>query len=219
MFGLGSTDMKGFFAVVMDALREVETSKLTKPLIILATADEESTMCGAQSLLETNRRLGRHAIIGEPTGLQPARMHKGIALESVRLEGRSGHSSNPALGVNALEGMYQVIGEILDWRRELRLRYRNPLFEVEVPTLTGRARMTIPSGTQSGRIFRMRGKGIPEVNGYRTGDQLVRVLVWTPTKLGKREEALLRELGELDNGKPPEGGKGFFDKVKEVLGG
>ncbi|MCZ6631798.1 MAG: molecular chaperone DnaJ [bacterium] len=91
--------------------------------------------------------------------------------------------------------------------------------EVEVPTLTGRARMTIPGGTQSGKIFRMRGKGIPEVNGYRTGDQLVRVLVWTPLKLGKREEALLRELGELDNGKPPEGGKGFFDKVKEVLGG
>jgi molecular chaperone DnaJ len=91
--------------------------------------------------------------------------------------------------------------------------------EIEVPTLTGRARMTIPNGTQSGKVFRMRGKGIPEVNAYRTGDQLVRVLVWTPTKLGKREEALLQELGELDNGKPPEGGKGFFDKVKEVLGG
>jgi acetylornithine deacetylase len=135
LYGLGSSDMKSFFALVIEAVRELDLSRLRQPLMILATADEESTMCGAQSLLETNRHLGRYAIIGEPTGLQPVRMHKGIALESVRLEGRSGHSSNPALGVNALEGMHQVIGEILDWRRELQLRYRNPLFEVEVPTL------------------------------------------------------------------------------------
>ena len=68
-------------------------------------------------------------------------------------------------------------------------------------------------------IFRLRGKGIPEVNGYRTGDQLVRVVVWTPTKLDKKEETLFRELAELENGRPPEGGKGFFDRVKEALGG
>ncbi|HRZ07304.1 MAG TPA: M20/M25/M40 family metallo-hydrolase, partial [Candidatus Competibacteraceae bacterium] len=65
----------------------------------------------------------------------PVRMHKGILMEAIRLEGRSGHSSNPALGVNALEGMYAVIGELLRWRAELQARYRNPLFEIEVPTL------------------------------------------------------------------------------------
>ena len=91
--------------------------------------------------------------------------------------------------------------------------------EVEVPTLTGKARMKIPPGTQFGKIFRLRSKGIPEVNGYRTGDQLVRVLVWTPTKLDKKEEDLFKELAQLENGQPPEGGKGFFDRVKEVLGG
>ena len=91
--------------------------------------------------------------------------------------------------------------------------------DIEVPTLAGRASMKIPPGTQSGKILRLRGKGIPEVNGYRTGDQLVRVVVWTPTKLGKREEALFQELARLENGQPPEGGKGFFDRVKEVLGG
>ncbi|MCW9021543.1 MAG: M20/M25/M40 family metallo-hydrolase, partial [Sedimenticola sp.] len=79
--------------------------------------------------------LGRHAVIGEPTGLKPIRMHKGITMEIIRLHGRSGHSSNPALGVNALEGMYRVIGDILQWRNELQARYKNPLFEVEVPTL------------------------------------------------------------------------------------
>lgn len=62
-------------------------------------------------------------------------MHKGILMEAIRLEGRSGHSSNPALGASALEGMHQVIGELLRWRTELQARYRNPLFEVDVPTL------------------------------------------------------------------------------------
>ena len=56
-------------------------------------------------------------------------------MEAIRLEGRSGHSSNPALGVNALEGMHRVIGELLRWRAELQTRYRNPCFEIEVPTL------------------------------------------------------------------------------------
>lgn len=91
--------------------------------------------------------------------------------------------------------------------------------DIEVPTLTGRVSMKIPAGTQSGKIFRLRGKGMPEVNGYRTGDQLVRVVVWTPTKLSKKAEELFRELAELESGKAPEGGKGFFDRVKEVLGG
>jgi molecular chaperone DnaJ len=90
--------------------------------------------------------------------------------------------------------------------------------EVEVPTLSGRVRMKIPAGTQGGKIFRLRGKGIPDVNGYQTGDQLVRVAVWTPTKLSRREEELFRELAKLDNGKAPASGKGLFEKMKEVFG-
>ncbi|MGA1197040.1 MAG: molecular chaperone DnaJ [Candidatus Latescibacterota bacterium] len=91
--------------------------------------------------------------------------------------------------------------------------------DIEVPTLSGRVSMKIPAGTQSGKVFRLRGKGMPEVNGYRTGDQLVRVVVWTPTKLSKKAEELFEKLAELESGKAPEGGKGFFDRVKEVLGG
>ena len=91
--------------------------------------------------------------------------------------------------------------------------------EVEVPTLAGQAEMKIPAGTQSGQIFRLRGKGVPEVNAYRTGDQLVRVIVWTPTKLSREEEKLFRHLDNLDNSQPPEGGKGFFERLKEVIGG
>ena len=84
--------------------------------------------------------------------------------------------------------------------------------DIEVPTLTGRVSMKIPAGTQSGRIFRLRGKGIPELDGYRTGDQLVRVAVWTPAKLSREEEELFARLAKLENIQPPEGGKGFFER-------
>jgi acetylornithine deacetylase len=135
IYGLGSTDMKAFLALAIEAAREFATRELSQPLVILATADEESSMHGAQALAAAGQPLGRHAVIGEPTELKPVRMHKGIMMEAIRLEGRSGHSSNPALGVNALEGMHEVIGELLRWRAELQARYRNPLFEVAVPTM------------------------------------------------------------------------------------
>ena len=134
-YGLGTCDMKGFFAVVLEALRDIDLKQLKKPLVILATADEESSMCGARSLLDAQRQLGRHAVIGEPTELKPIRMHKGIAMEAIRLTGRSGHSSNPALGNNALDGMYTVIGELMQWRKSLQQRYHNPMFEIDVPTV------------------------------------------------------------------------------------
>jgi len=135
LYGLGTSDMKGFFALALEAARGLEAKQLKQPLIILATADEESSMSGAKALVDANRRMGRYAIIGEPTNLKPVRMHKGISMESVRLSGQSGHSSDPSLGNNAMEGMYKVMGNILNWRRELQQRYRNPLFAVEVPTL------------------------------------------------------------------------------------
>jgi len=134
-YGLGSCDMKGFFAVVLDAIRDLDLTRPRHPLILVATADEESSMCGAKALLDTHRRLGRHAVIGEPTGMRPIRLHKGIGMEAIRLSGRAGHSSDPSLGVNALDGMYLAIGELLAWRSELQQRYRNPLFAVDVPTI------------------------------------------------------------------------------------
>lgn len=135
IYGLGAADMKSFLALAIAAAAEFRVNDLRQPLVILATADEESSMAGARALAAAGRPLGRHALIGEPTGLKPVRLHKGILMEAIRLEGKSGHSSNPALGVNALEGMHRVIGELLRWRTELQARYRNPLFEVAAPTL------------------------------------------------------------------------------------
>jgi acetylornithine deacetylase len=135
LYGLGSADMKAFLAIAVEAARSLNRLDCCQPLRILATADEESGMRGAQALVDAGQLLGQYAVIGEPTDLRPVTRHKGIFMEAIRLVGQSGHSSNPALGVSALEGMYRVIGEILKWRAELQDRHRNPLFAVPVPTL------------------------------------------------------------------------------------
>lgn len=133
--GLGTADMKGFFALVIEALHGLPLDRLKQPLFIIATADEESSMCGARQLTRLGRRFSRQVVIGEPTELKPIRAHKGIGMDAIRLIGQAGHSSNPALGRNALEGMHLAMGEILRWRAELQASYRNPAFEIAVPTL------------------------------------------------------------------------------------
>jgi acetylornithine deacetylase len=111
------------------------TEKFKAPLIILATADEESSMDGARALVQQGRSLGRHAVIGEPTGLRPINRHKGILMERLQVQGQSGHSSNPALGRNALEAMHEMISALLQFRGQLQQRYRDPHFAIDVPTL------------------------------------------------------------------------------------
>ncbi len=134
-YGLGTCDMKGFFPLAIEAARAFAGQKLQQPLIILATADEESSMNGARALAEAGRPKGRYAVIGEPTGLKPVRMHKGIMMERLKFEGQSGHSSNPALGRNAMEGMHEALGELLALRSGWQAQYQNPNFEVQVPTM------------------------------------------------------------------------------------
>lgn len=90
--------------------------------------------------------------------------------------------------------------------------------EIEVPTLTGKAKMKVPAGTQSGKIFRLRGKGIPELNGYNMGDQLVRVTVWTPTNITEKQRYIFQELEKYENTAAPKGGRNFFKKVKDTFG-
>jgi len=135
LYGLGSTDMKGFFPLAIAAAGLFAEVDLAHPLILLATADEESSMNGARALAAAGRPRARAAIIGEPTSLLPVRMHKGIMMEAVHINGRAGHSSNPALGNSALEGMHTVMAELFSFREELSERYGNPLFEVAYPTL------------------------------------------------------------------------------------
>lgn len=135
LYGLGSCDMKGFFALVLHAAKSWQASDLAQPLIVLATADEESSMTGARALAHQTALNARYAVVGEPTSLRPVRMHKGIMMEGVRLIGRAGHSSDPSLGVNALDAMHDVIGELKSVRHELAQRYQNAHFAVQTPTM------------------------------------------------------------------------------------
>ncbi|WP_069862636.1 MULTISPECIES: acetylornithine deacetylase [Pseudomonas] len=134
-YGLGSCDMKGFFAIAIEALLPLLDQPLRQPLLILATCDEESSMAGARALAEAGRPLGRAAVIGEPTGLRPIRLHKGVMMERIDILGQSGHSSDPSLGHSALEAMHAAIGELLALRAQWQKEFNNPQFGVPQPTL------------------------------------------------------------------------------------
>jgi molecular chaperone DnaJ len=90
---------------------------------------------------------------------------------------------------------------------------------VEVPTIDGKAKIKIEPGTQSGKLLRLKGKGIPEVNSYHRGDQIIHVNIWTPKALSSEERSLLEKLKESPNFKPQPGkhDKSFFDKMKEYF--
>lgn len=134
-YGLGVCDMKGFFPLVIEALRELHQQPFKQPLWVLATCDEESSMSGARALAEAGRPLGRAAVIGEPTGLKPIRMHKGVMMERIDILGQSGHSSDPNYGRSALEAMSDALNALRALRQQWGEQFRNPLFNVPQPTL------------------------------------------------------------------------------------
>ena len=135
LYGLGTADMKGFFAFVVDVVSRLDLSQTRKPIRILATADEETTMLGARTFAQHSQIRPDCAIIGEPTSLVPIRAHKGHMGEAIRITGKSGHSSDPDRGINAIELMHEATGHLLKMRDELKTRYRNDFFKVPYPTM------------------------------------------------------------------------------------
>lgn len=104
---------------------------------------------------------------------------------------------------------------------DLHISFTDAVFgtQLEVPTIDGRAKIKIPAGTQSGKIFRLKGKGFPAVNSYQKGDQLIHVNVWTPQHLSADEKALLEKLSHSPNFKPhpDKSEKSFLDKMREMF--
>jgi molecular chaperone DnaJ len=104
---------------------------------------------------------------------------------------------------------------------DLHITFTDAAFgtQVEVPTIDGRAKIKIPAGTQSGKIFRLKGKGFPAVNSYQKGDQLIHINVWTPQHLSTEEKAMLEKLGQSPNFKPhpDKSDKSFLDKMREMF--
>jgi len=97
--------------------------------------------------------------------------------------------------------------------------------QIEVPTIDGKAKIKIPAGTQSGKIFRLKGKGFPAFQSYEKGDELVEVNVWSPQNISAEEREMLEKLKNSPNFKPgPNAGstkedRSFFDKIKDAFGG
>ncbi len=104
---------------------------------------------------------------------------------------------------------------------ELHISFPDAVFgtQIEVPTIDGRAKIKIPAGTQSGKIFRLKGKGFPNVNSYEKGDQLIHVNVWTPQAVSAEEKSILESLNESKNfaPNPEKNEKSFFEKVRDVF--
>ena len=104
---------------------------------------------------------------------------------------------------------------------DLHISFPDAVFgiQAEVPTIDGRAKIKIPPGTQSGKVFRLKGKGFPAVQSYEKGDQLIYVNVWTPQHLNSEEKAMLEKLQQGQNfqPKPEKGEKGFFERVREMF--
>jgi molecular chaperone DnaJ len=91
--------------------------------------------------------------------------------------------------------------------------------EIEVPTLSGPERLEVPHGTQHGEVFKLKGKGLPDIRSYRNGDQIVQILVEIPKKLSERQKQLLREFAEGEDVNVLPQRKGFLDKIKQMIKG
>ena len=104
---------------------------------------------------------------------------------------------------------------------DLHISFPDAVFgtQIEVPTIDGKAKIKIPSGTQSGKIFRLKGKGFPNVHGYEKGDQLVHVNIWTPQNVSGEEKEMLEKMQASPSfhPNPEKAEKSFFDKVREMF--
>lgn len=153
----------------------------------------------------------------------PAGVHEGIQL-SMSGKGNAGAKGGPAgdLLITIEETPHEeLVREGNNVVYELFLNIADAAIgaSIEVPTLDGRARIKIPAGTQSGKIFRLRDKGLPELQSRRRGDQLIHVNVWTPKKLTDEERRLIEKLRDMPNFKPTPGkeDRSLFDKIKDVF--
>ena len=104
---------------------------------------------------------------------------------------------------------------------DLHISFTDAVFgtQLEVPTIDGRAKIKIPASTQSGKIFRLKGKGFPAVNSYQKGDQLIHVNVWTPQHVSAEEKTMLEKMSHSPNFKPhpDKSDKSFLDKMRELF--
>ncbi len=154
----------------------------------------------------------------------PAGVEEGMQL-SLRGKGNAGRRGGPAgdLLISIEEKASKDLQrDGMNLIHDLYLNFADAALgtSVEVPTISGRVKIKIPAGTQSGKIFRLKGKGLPSVQSYGQGDQLIHVNVWTPKKLSEEERGILEKLRDSENFQPQPGksDRGFFDRMRDYFG-
>ncbi|PYS76628.1 MAG: acetylornithine deacetylase [Acidobacteria bacterium] len=120
LYGRGACDTKGFIAAALAAIEETDVGRLARPLALVLTADEEVGCLGAKRLAESKPFSVRHAVVGEPTSLQPVRAGKGYCLAEVTVRGREGHSAYPALGASAITRAARLVTRVEHISEELK---------------------------------------------------------------------------------------------------
>ena len=153
-----------------------------------------------------------------PAGVQEGMQ---LSMNSKGNAGERGGANGDLIVLIEEEAHAQLHRDGLNVAFDLHISFPEAVFgtNIEVPTIDGKAKIKIPPGTQSGKIFRLKGKGFPAVNSYEKGDQLIHVNVWTPQNVNTEEKAMLEKMQESNNfaPKPEKGDKSFFDKVREMF--
>jgi molecular chaperone DnaJ len=179
-----------------------------------STVTSKCTVCKGEGRVYGEETVNINIPAGVQEGMQLSLSGKGNA-------GERGGSPGDLIILIEEEAHKELHRDGLNVAYELHISFPDAVFgtHLEVPTIDGRAKIKIPPGTQSGKIFRLKGKGFPDVNGYGKGDQLIHVNVWTPQNITNEEKEMLNKMNGSPNFKPQPGKseKSFFEKVKEVF--
>lgn len=180
-----------------------------------STITSKCTACKGEGRVYTEETLSIDIPAGVQDGMQLSLSGKGNA-------GERGGAPGDLIVLIEEESHPELQRDNLNVIFDMHISFPDAVFgaNLEVPTIDGRAKIKIPPGTQSGKIFRLKGKGFPAINSYEKGDQLIHVNVWTPQELTSEEKNLMEKLKEAKNFQPhPEKNeKSFFSKMKEMFG-
>lgn len=179
-----------------------------------STITNKCTSCKGEG-----RVYGEETVVIEiPAGVQEGMQ---LSMNGKGNAGERGGANGDLIVLIEEEAHAQLHRDGLNVAFDLHISFPDAVFgtQIEVPTIDGKAKIKIPPGTQSGKIFRLKGKGFPSVNSYEKGDQLIHVNIWTPQQVSSDEKIMLDKMQDSVNfqPKPEKGDKSFFDKVREMF--
>ncbi len=179
------------------------------------TISNKCTSCKGEGRVYGEETVHIEIPAGVQEGIQLSMSGKGNA-------GERGGASGDLIILIEEESHPELQREGLNVVYDLHISFTDAVFgtQLEVPTIDGKAKIKIPAGTQSGKIFRLKGKGFPAINSYERGDEMIHVNVWTPQTVSSEEKEILERLQDSPNFRPQpnKSDKSFFERVKEMFG-